>query len=449
MMKILICSNFYYPRGGDCTYLRTLQDLLEAHGHEVGVFSTEHEGNWPAPAHSAFVAAPDYAALNRHKTLRGALLAARRSIWSGEVAAALRRLLAQWRPDVAHLQNIHAYLTPSILPELRRAGIPVVQTLHDFKWLCPDSTMLRPDGRVCGACAGRAFRHCISGRCKKGSLAASALAAVEGYVHRLKRASSMIDAWIAPSAFLRDVFAGHGQDAGKIHVIHNPYPGGGRDTMETRDGGYGLYVGSLAAIKGVGVILKALQNVPGHEVHIVGGGSPDEEAGLKAQAAALGISERVEFKGSLHGEALWREQCGARYGVVPSVCYENFPYSVMEMLAVGKPVIASAIGGIPELVRDGETGLLFPAGDAPALADRMRRLAGDASLAERLGWGGRRFVSEKCSLETYFDRIMDVYRSVGAGGCSPAMVARTAGAAGKTAKEFTCRAGSPVPTSHP
>lgn len=415
-VKILICSNFYYPRGGDCTYLRTLQDILETRGHEIGVFSTEHEGNWTAPMHSAFVPAPDYVALNRNKTLRGAFLAARRSIWSGEVARALRALLAEWHPDVAHLQNIHAYLTPSILPELRRAGVPVVQTLHDYKWLCPDSSMLRPDGCICGACAGRAFRHCIAGRCKKGSLAASAMAAAEGYYHRFRHASSMIDAWISPSAFLRDTFAAHGLDAGKIRVIHNPYPGGGCDALALRDGGYGLYVGSLAAIKGVGTILKALKDVPGDRLHVVGGGSPEEENALKARAVELGIADRVSFLGRLYGEALRHEQAGARYGVLPSICNENFPYSVMEMLAIGKPVIGSAIGGIPELVRDGETGLLFPAGDAPALADRMRRLSGDASLAERLGRGGKLFVSEECSAGTHFDRIMDVYQSVGAKG---------------------------------
>ena len=415
-MKILICSNFYYPRGGDCTYLRTLQDLLEAHGHEVGVFSTRHEGDWPAPMHSAFVPAPDYAVLNRNKSFRGAWLAARRSIWSGEVARALRGLLAEWRPDVAHLQNIHAYLTPSILPVLRRAGVPVVQTLHDYKWLCPDSSMLRPDGHVCGACSGHAFRHCIAGRCKKGSLAASAMAAAEGWFHRFSRASSMIDAWISPSAFLRDTFAEHCLDAGKIRVVHNPYPGGGRDAMAPRDGGYGLYVGSLAAIKGVGVFLSALKDVPGHAIHVVGGGSPAEEAALKAQAAGLGVADRVSFLGNLHGEALWREQTGARYGVVPSVWYENFPYSVMEMLAIGKPVIGSAIGGIPELVLDGETGLLFPAGDSASLADRMRRLSGDASLAARLGSAGKALVARECSAEKHFSQVMAVYRAVGAEG---------------------------------
>lgn len=412
-VKILICSNFYYLRGGDCTYLRTLQDVLEAHGHEVGVFSTEHEGNWPSPAHAAFVSAPDYAALNRNKTLRGALQAARRSIWSGKVARTLRALLAEWHPDVAHLQNIHAYLTPSILPELRRAGVPVVQTLHDYKWLCPDSSMLRPGGRVCGACAGRAFLHCIAGRCKKGSLAASAMAAIEGYFHRMKHASSMIDAWISPSAFLRDTFAAHGLDAGKIRVVHNPYPGGGRDAMTPWNGGYGLYVGSLSSIKGIGVILKALKDVPGHEFRIVGGGFPEEEDSLKAQAEEMGIAGRVAFLGRLHGEALWREQAGARYGVLPSVCNENFPYSVMELLAIGKPVIASAIGGIPELVRDGETGLLFPPGDAKALASRMRQLAGDAGLASRLGAAGKFLVARECSADAHYAQIMDVYRSVG------------------------------------
>lgn len=413
-MKVLVCSNFYYPRGGDCTYLRALQTVLEVHGHEVGVFSTEHEGNWPAPSHSAFVPAPDYAEMNRNKTLRGAWLAARRSIWSGEVAKALRRLLAEWRPDVAHLQNIHAYLTPSILPELRRAGVPVVQTLHDYKWLCPDSAMLR-GGRPCKTCAGKTFWRCAAGRCKKGSLAASSLAAVEGYVHRMKRASSMVDAWIAPSAFVKRMFEDCGADGEKIRVMPNPYMPCGRDAMETRDGGYGLYVGSLAPIKGVDVLLEALKDVPGHEVHVVGGGSAEEVSALKARAAALGVAERVRFCGPLHGEALWREQTGARYGVIPSVWYEVLGYTAMEMLAVGKPAIGSDIGGIPELVRDGETGLLFPPGCAPALAERMRRLAGDPELAARLGEAGKKRVADECSAEGYYAGVMDVYGESGAG----------------------------------
>jgi glycosyltransferase involved in cell wall biosynthesis len=388
---------------------------LEGHGHEVGVFSTEHEGNWPAPPDSAFVPAPDYAEMNRNKTLRGAWLAARRSVWSGEVAKALRGLLAAWKPDVAHLQNIHAYLTPSVLPELKRAGVPVVQTLHDFKWLCPDSTMWQ-GGRLCGACGGKAFWHCAAGRCKKGSLAASALAAAEGYVHRWKRAASMVDAWIAPSAFVKATFAACGLDGGKIRVVRHPHMPGGRDAMKARDGGYGLFVGALSSIKGAWVALEALKDVPGHELHVVGGGSEEEKGELQARAAALGVAERVSFLGPLHDEALWREQTEARYGVVPSLCPETLGYVAMEMLAVGKPVVASSIGGLPELVKDGETGLLFQPGDAGALAERMRRLAGDAGLSARLGEAGKALVARDCPPEGHYGKVMEVYREVGAEG---------------------------------
>jgi len=410
-MKVLICGNFYYPRGGDCTYTRALQEILEAHGHEVGVFSTEHAGNWPGPSHSAFVQAPDYAALNRHKTLRGAWVAVRRSVWSGEAAKALRGLLAEWKPDVAHLQNIHAYLTPSVLPVLRQAGVPVVQTLHDYKWICPDSTMLRPDGRVCDLCAGRSFWHCAAGRCKKGSLTASALAAAEGYVHRMKGASGMVDFRIAPSAYIKGKFEACGLGGGNIRVVPNPYLPSGRDAVRPSDGGYGLYVGSLAGFKGARVALAALQTVPGHELHVVGGGSPEDEAELRVRSVALGVSERVKFLGRLTGEALWREQAGARYGVVPSLCPEVLPYVAMEMLAIGKPVVGSAIGGIPDLVRDGETGLLFPPGDAAALADRMRRLAGDAEFVAHLGAAGKALVKQACSPDVHHAALMGIYRS--------------------------------------
>lgn len=415
-MKVLLVSNFYYPRGGDCTYLRSVQTMLEDAGHEVAIFSTQHEGNWPLPsAEGTLIPAIDYAAANREKSLSSAVAVLRNSIWNRDAARAMDALLAKWKPDVAHLQNIHAYLTPSILPVLHRHHVRIVQTLHDYKWLCPDSTLLA-HCTPCEKCHGRAFWHCLAGRCKKGSLSASALATAEGYLHRLRRVSSLIDLFIAPSHFIANKFIENGFPLGKIHVLPNPLPlpllAAPQPDLSLPDAAYGVYVGSLSIVKGVDVFLRAISRIPDHPVHIVGTGGPGDIERLQALAADLGIANRVLFTGPLHGAELAAERAGAAYAVSPSIWYENLPYSVMEMLASGKPVIASDIGGIPDLVQHEKTGLLVPPNDPDALAAAIRRLLADSALAAALGRTGRDFVQLTCSPSTYLGDLLALYRAL-------------------------------------
>ena len=413
-MKVLLVSNFFYPRGGDCTYLRSVQSMLERDGHEIAIFSTQHEGNWPLPAAGGIlIPAIDYAAANHKKSLFSAVAVLRRSIWNAESARAMERLLSSWRPDIAHLQNIHAYLTPSILPILKKHHIPIVQTLHDYKWLCPDSTFLS-NGTPCEKCHGRAFWHCLAGRCKKGSLAASAVTAAEGYVHRLRRVSSMVDLFIAPSHFIADKFMENGFPAHKIHVLLNPLPelSASSQSQPRPSVPYGLFVGSLAPIKGVDVFLRAAALIPSHPVHIVGPGASEDLARLKTLVADLGIASRVTFTGPLHGAELLRERASALYGVIPSICPETLGYTAMEMLATGKPVIAADIGGIPDLIQHEKTGLLVPPNDPDALAAAIRRLLADSGLAASLARAGREFVRSACSPAAYLPALLTRYRSL-------------------------------------
>ena len=404
-MRILLCSNFYYRRGGDCTYLLALQQLLEEHGHEVAIYSMRHPQNLPCPQEKYFVDFLDYAALNRQKSPFNALRVLKRSIWSRQARRNISKLIADWRPGIAHFQNIHAYLTPSIIGPLEAAGVPIVWTLHDYKLICPNDNFFSR-GRVCEECKGGRFWRCTKNRCKKGSLAASFVATLEAYIHRTLHLPRRISRLIAPSEFLKNKFIEFGWPADLLAVLPNFLPAMPQSVTPPVKG-YGLYLGTLLSTKGVDVLIQALAQVPGQEFHILGDGVEREH--LEKMAAELGLQSRVFFRGFLRGEELNAVIAGASYAVMPSVWYENGPYSAMEMMAQGKPLIASNIGGIPELVRDGETGLLFPPGDAVALATQIARFQREPSLIQTLGRQALEFILKRCDPERYWQQLEPIY----------------------------------------
>mgnify|MGYP003587609348 CR=1 FL=1 len=409
-MRVLLCSNFYYRRGGDCTYLLALQALLERHGHETAVFSMRHPQNLPCPQEKYFIDFLDYAALNREKTPWNAVKVLGRSLWSFQARRNIARLIADWRPDVAHFQNIHAYLTPSILGPLTAAGVPVVWSLHDYKLICPNDNFYS-NGRICEDCLGGRFWQCARNRCKKGSRAASAVASLEAYVHRLLGVGRRAARFIVPSEFLWRQFVKYGYAPERFVVL--PHFLEGDPPPNAVSGAYGLYSGTLMPFKGVGTLLQALARTTPHPFHILGGGERLET--YRRQARELGLTQ-VQFRGFLTGAELAAEQAGAAYAVVPSEWYETFSYAAQEPLARGVPVVASNLGALPELVRDGETGLLFPHGDAVALADRIERIWQDGGLRSRLGAQARRAMLAKCAVDQYYPALLKVYENV----CAPA-----------------------------
>ena len=404
-MRILLCSNFYYRRGGDCTYLLALQSLLEQSGHETAVFSMRHPQNLPCPQEKYFVDFLDYSELNKAKNLLNAAKVLACSIWSLQAQRKIARLIADWKPDIAHFHNINAYLTPSILKPLNKAGIPVVWTLHDFKRLCPESNFLS-NGRVCEECRGGRFWRCAKNRCKKKSRAASLVAALEAYAHRMLGVAGAVNRFIAPSEFVRRKFVEFGYPPELFAVMPHFLVG---STAAASPGGYGLYAGTLMPCKGVETLLRALARIPSHPFHILGGGEMREH--YCRQAAELGLTQ-VTFRGFLSGVELEAELSGAAYAVVPSECYETFSFAAQEPLGRGIPVIASDLGALPELVREGETGLLFPPADAEALAERIAQLWGDPALRSRLGSRARAFIREKCAPERHGRGMIALYRDV-------------------------------------
>ncbi len=406
-MKVLLVNKFHYRKGGSETYYFALADLLRAAGHTVLFFAMEDERSEPCEQARYFVSKVDY---NGRQSKAQQLKSAANLLYNAEARDKFAALLAAERPDIVHLNLVHRQITLSILEPCQKLGIPVVFTQHDLICVCPNYTCLSPHG-VCEACLGGHFGPCVRQKCVKGSMAKSLLAAIEARLYRLRGSYQQIDRYLCPSAFYQTLLQRCRFTSSPILHLPNFLPEGTVcQWAEPQDDAL-LYLGRLSAEKGVATLLRALARCPAAHLRIAGDGP--QRAELEALAAELGITERVEFLGYLTGEVLQQALHGCRAVVLPSEWYENGPYSVLEALSCGKPVLGSRIGGIPELVREGETGFLFAPGDAAALAGAIERLlalpkAEYAALCE----GAVRFAKERFSAQRHLEQLTAIYQEV-------------------------------------
>jgi glycosyltransferase involved in cell wall biosynthesis len=402
-VKVLLVNKFFYPRGGSEACLFLTSRVLERHGHRVVHFAMAHPDNLPSPQARHFVSRVDFD--GPAGPLAG-LRAAGRVVYSFEARRKLDDLIREERPDIAHLHNIHHQLSPSILHALRRGRVPVVMTLHDYKVVCPAYDMFA-GGRTCERCRGGRFYHCALHRCTKGSLAKSLVNTLECYLHRdILRTQDLVDVYISPSRFLARKVAEMGFRR-KAAVLPNglemetfvPAPGPGEEAL--------VYFGRLSAEKGVRTLVSALA---GTNVRCAILGDGPMERRLR-EATRGRAPSGIVFRGRLSREEVVPEVRKARAVVVPSLWFENNPYNVLEAFALARPVIASNIGGLPELVTDGRTGWTFPPGDAAALRARIEDALARPDEAERRGREGRRLVERENDAETYYRGLMGIYET--------------------------------------
>lgn len=400
-MRILAAHKYYWPKAGAETYLFALERLLTAAGHEVVPFAMAHPENRPTPWAKHFVSQVEFRG-RRHAW--GDVGRAARVIYSLEARRKMNALLSEAPPQVAHLHNIAHQLSPSILDALAARRVPIVQTMHDYKLLCPVYTF-RSQGETCERCRGGHFWHVVERRCNAGSLALSATNMVEAYVHAWRRTYERVHVFHCPSLFVlakllefgvpreRLAFVPHFVDA----AAFTPAFGGGR---------YAFFAGRLAEEKGVDVLLRAHALVPGLELVIAGEGPlrPALEASLTAEQRG-----RVRFAGHLTGRAFDEAWAAASCLVLPSTWYEVRPMVIHEAYARGKPVVSSRLGSIPEIVEDGVTGRLVPPGDATALGEAMRELVTDGARAERMGRAGRALVETHYGPARHLESMLGVY----------------------------------------
>lgn len=368
-MKILLINKFHYERDGVTTHYFALAKLLQEHGHEVAFFSTNHPQTIPSPWQKFF---PPYTDLSAAHGWKKAMRTAFSVIYNQKARENLRKLLAEFKPDIAHLHNVYYHLTPSIIDELHRQGIPMVMTLHDYQAISPNySLFLR--GKVWEKTKKHKYYWCVIDKSVKNSYTKSMLAALEAYIHWIKGSYAKVHTFISPSAWLRDIFRDYGFK-GAIEVLPHPVPplDAGKGLPDALPTPYLLYYGRLSEEKGIDVLLKALCRTSWP--HLVIAGQGPYQATIERFIKVYGLKERVTLKGFLPRTALPSFIKNAAAVVVPSVWYENYPYTVIESLAIGTVVIASSIGGIPELITHGKNGILFAPGDDQALAQAIERL---------------------------------------------------------------------------
>ncbi|MGH7776438.1 MAG: glycosyltransferase [Candidatus Dormibacterales bacterium] len=406
-LRILHVNKFLYRRGGAEAYMEDLAALQAAAGHEIAFFGMRHPLNPPMPYEAEF---PSYVEFGEPGVPLGPRLrAAARMVHSSSAARGVARVADDFRPHLAHLHNVYHQLSPSILRPLAARGIPVVMTLHDYKLACPSYQFL-DHGHVCEACLGGHFWHAPARRCKDGSLAASALLAAESYTHAATRAYARVSLFICPSRFL----AGKMAEAGVFpeRMRHVPHFVEAAGPAKEAPGGPLLYAGRLSPEKGVDVLLEALARLDPVPEVLVAGDGPARGA-LEARAAALPPG-RVRFLGRVDKETVKDLMALSSAVVVPSRWHENQPMVVLEAFAAGVPVVATSLGGLPELVEDGVTGQVVPPVDPAALARALAALAADPARALGMGTRARRLAGEEFAPARHLDRVLAVYEEAGA-----------------------------------
>ena len=387
-MRILLANKFYYRRGGDCVCTLNTEQLLKAHGHEVAVFAMDHPENLDTPWNRYF---PQ----NMSK-----LMAFTRPFGSREVRRKFNALLDDFRPDVVHLNNIHTQLSPVIAELAHRRGIRVVWTLHDYKLLCPRYDCLRDGREICERCFNGDKRPCLAGKCMKGSTLASWVGYREAVMWNRERLEACTDRFICPSRFMAEKMEQGGFNKGKLEVLCNfiDVEKCRRDDCVKED--YYCFIGRLSHEKGVGTLIDAASRLP-FKLKVIGGGPLAE--GL--QAKSRGLQANIEFVGFKQWEEIKELVGKARFTVVPSEWYENNPLSVIEAQCLGTPVLGARIGGIPELIEEGVTGMTFESGNGDDLTDKIGRMYDVQFCYEDIA----RKAMERYDAGTYYERIEKLY----------------------------------------
>lgn len=402
--RLLAINNYFYRRGGAESVFLDHIDLFTAAGWEVVPFAMQHPANLQSAWSEYFVSEIEYGGAG------GPLTKARQAakvIYSLEARRKIHALIGRAPPTIAHAHNVYHHISPSIFGALKAQGVPLVMTAHDLKLACPAYKMLSRGG-VCERCQGGRIHNVLLHRCVKESALVSGLVLLETLVHRsfgLYR--NTIDRLIAPSRFYRDKLAEWGWDAGRVAYIPNSIDAKAYSPA-THEGDYVVYAGRLAPEKGLATLVRAV--ALSHQRLVLAGSGPEEQT-LRKLAGEVGAD--VAFTGYLDRPELKRVIGEARALVLPSEWYENAPISVLEAYALGRPVIGTRIGGIPELIADGETGSLVEPGNAAMLAEALAGLASLPSSARAaMGATGRDWVAREFSPDRYRDRTMVLYEAL-------------------------------------
>jgi glycosyltransferase involved in cell wall biosynthesis len=402
-VRILHVNKFLYRKGGAEGYMEDVAALQQKAGHEVAYWGMAHPENTHLELADTLVSEIDFE--SPPASLKGRARTVGRMLWSSSARTGIERAVDRFQPDVAHLHNIYHQLSPSILGALARQGVPVVLTLHDYKLACPTYHFIDKD-TVCEACVPNRFWNAPLRRCRDGSLLASGAMALETSVHTLLRSYRHVGVFICPSEFMARKMAEAHQYPDRMHVLRH-FVDLSETAVKTEAGGEVLVAGRLVSEKAVDTAIRAIAVVPGDvRLHIAGDGPVRQQLEQLASDVAPG---RVVFHGRLPKDTLHELLRASCVTVMPSRWYENQPLAVLESLANGVPVVATDLGGTPELVRPGIDGDLVPADDPARMADAIATLTSNPDKALLMGQAGRHRIEEEFRPEDHLAGLDRLY----------------------------------------
>lgn len=411
-MRILLVNKFHYLNGGSEKYYFELGKLLKKNGNEVAYFSMRDDRNIKTGNKEYFVEKMD---LNT-----GSKLKALDVIYSKENYKKMQEAIYDFKPDIVHLNNFQRQLSESIVECCKKNKIPMVFTAHDVQAICPAISMLDGEKNICEKCMNGKYLNCFKKKCIKNSTLKSLLGAYEGKYYRSKKVyTEKIGHIITPSVFYKNKFIEDGVKEDKIDAIHNfidleDY------NLQVETDGYALYSGRLAKEKGILNLVEAftnlIKNSKGNEklngirLYIAGDGPERENIEKKIKDSKL--ENRIVLLGYLNQKDLREFTRKCSFLVIPSIWYENGPYSVIETQAIGKAIIGANIGGIPEMVQDNVNGLIYEYDDINELEDKMKKLFESPELADHFGKSAKNFALKEYRPEKYYEKIEKIYKNV-------------------------------------
>lgn len=331
------------------------------------------------------------------------------TIFSRRTQRELLQVISNEKPDVAFIHNVFPLLSPSVYHTLFAAGVPSVQCVHDFRLLCPNG-LFYIDGQCCERCKGGNYGHAVIHKCFRESRVHSSIYAMSLGLNRLAGMLDKIDGFLCLNPFYAEKLADAGVPRSKLFIRPNSLDMTSilADSWDSaRD--YAVYAGRLSREKGLLTLLDAFAQLRPFRLKIMGTGPMDEELRKRIKELSL---ENVELLGFCEGEAKWQVLRGARFGIIPSEWYENFPVVALELFAAGKPIITSKIGGLPSIVPDGEAGLLFKTGDSSDLSEKARFLIDHPEKAMEWGRFARKRGESLYNAEVCSQKLIDVFEAV-------------------------------------
>ena len=390
-------NKFHYLNGGSEKYYFELGKLLKEHGNEVAYFSMKDDRNIKTGDKEYFVEKIDLNTGSKFKAFD--------VIYSKENYKKMQEAIDDFKPDIVHLNNFQRQLSASIVDCCKKNNIPMVLTAHDMQAICPASAMLYK-GEICEDCIKNGYSSCIKKSCIKGSKMKSILGVLEAKYYRKNNIYSKIDFIITPSEFLKKQLIKGNLEYKKIETVHNFVIDSNKEN-NCNDNGYAFFFGRLSIEKGILNVLKAIKQLNNGKLIIAGDGP--EKDNIEKFLKENNLEDRVKMVGYLKQEQVKEYIKNSRFVVVPSIWYENCPYSILETMEMGKPIIGSKIGGIPELIEDKENGFVYEYNNTYELAEKMEILFDNKAMANQQGKMSRILYEEKYSENIYYNKILKIY----------------------------------------